>query len=159
MSRTLAKKVARLYMARYLRENEEETERNWRGEPVFEMNIKDDVFVHFTYESRASQILESGKLLLNSPHKGFGAYAVFAVSAIYGSLRPGVQLTHLRDDEPIVAIVFKTNVKPEIGFIEEVSWNQDVPLINPRIVSKQKGIQLIKNAPEKIIDGSYVLYK
>lgn len=159
MSTPLAKKVARIYMARYLRELEEETADNFRDKPVFEMDLREDTFVHFTYESRAQEIVDSGVLLLDPPYDGFGAYAVFAVSAIYGSVVPGVQLTHLREDEPIVAIVFKTNVKPDIGFIEEVSWKRDVPLKGARIVSKNDGIQMINNAPEKIEDGSYVFYR
>lgn len=155
----VVKKVARLYMARYLRELEEETADNFRGEPVYGMTLKDDTFVHFTYEQRAQEIIDSGVLLLDAPYKGFGAYAVFAVSAIYGSLVPGVQLTHLREDEPIVAVVFKTNLPPDIGFRDEVSWDRDVPLKNARIVSKQKGISMIKSAPEKIASGSYVFYR
>lgn len=123
----------------------------------YEMSVKDDRFVHFTTEERAKEILKSGKLLMDPPYEKFGIDAVNAVSTTYGSYVPTVAVTHLKGQ--VVSIIFKTDTEPDYGVVEEVVWKTDVNLIDPKIESKEKGISLIKNTPEKIDDQKEVLYK
>jgi hypothetical protein len=123
----------------------------------YEMSVKDDRFVHFTTKERAKEILETGKLLMDPPYKKFGIDVVNAVSTTYGSYVPTVAVTHLKGQ--IVSLIFKTNTEPDYGVAEEVIWKTDVNLIEPKIESKEKGISLIKNTPEKIDDQEEVIYK
>lgn len=124
------------------------------GNKYFYMDVKDDTFVHFTTQSRANQIIESGKLLLDSPHAGMGAYGTFAISLTYGEYLPGVQTTHIKvgPEDEIVAIEFKTNTVPKkFGTVDEVAFGeQDVDLINPKIISKEQAVSKIKSSPVKI---------
>jgi len=125
---------------------------------IFYSNIKDDEFIHFTQPERASQILKDGKLLINPPYEKFGGSSINAISVVFGKSLPGVQTTHI-ESESIVAIIFKTNSIPKVGFVEEVSWDKDVNLINPKIISKEKAISILNNTPQTLEDdGSYVLY-
>ena len=56
------------------------------------VKLVEDSFIHFTYLSRAHQIIEDGKLLADSPNKEFAGIAgVQAVSVRYGAHVPGVQ--------------------------------------------------------------------
>lgn len=122
------------------------------------MDVRDDLFVHFTYDYRAIQILKSGYLLTDPPHEGFGMEGVQAVSAVWGKWVPKVQTTHLKDPQVVVAIVFKTDTEPEIGYREEVIWKKDVRLIQPKIVSKQKGAGMLRNTPQALEEGDIVFY-
>jgi hypothetical protein len=129
------------------------------------LNVSNDSFVHFTTSKRAQEIVESKKLLLDSPYGGMGAYGVFAISLTYGVYVPGVATTHIEtwaknEDSEIVAVKFKTHTVPKkLCYIEEVSFGeQDVPLINPTIITKNEAIGLIRNSPEKISEDDHVVY-
>jgi hypothetical protein len=104
--------------------------------------LLDDSFIHFTYESRAIEILKDFKLLIDPPYKKFGIDGVQAVSVNYGSFVPGVQLNHLKSgsSETIVAIWFTTRVLPKYGYPEEVIWDRDVPFIKASILSTEEAI-------------------
>lgn len=118
---------------------------NVKGFPTF--NLSDDFFIHFTPLSRAKEILHSGHLLSNPPYKKFGISGIQAVSAIYGTFLPGVQTTHIKSDEEIVAVVFKTNIPPDIGHAEEVIWQEHVdklPLLDAKIITKQEAIKILQ---------------
>jgi len=124
------------------------------GDKYFYMDVKDDTFVHFTTLNRSNEIIETKQLLLDSPHSGMGAYGTFAVSLTYGDYIPGVQTTHIKADpnDTIVAVEFKTNTVPKkTGTVDEVAFGeQNVNLINPKIISKEQAISKIKSAPVKI---------
>ena len=120
-------------------------ERTWQGGVVWEMDVSKDQFVHFTTFERARQIVDAGKLMMNPPYAKFGGDAVYAVSAVWGDSVIGTQTTHIKGKN-IVAIVFQTNTKPKYGFVEEVVWERDVILRNPKIVTKNKGLSLIRGA-------------
>jgi hypothetical protein len=135
------------------------------GYKYFFMDVHKDRFVHFTTRKRALEILESGKLLLDAPHKKFGAYGVFAVSLTYGEIIPGVALSHVmkwakEESSEAVAVEFETDTVPKkAGFHEEVSWGeQDVALKDPRIVNVMAAIQKIGASPCTIDDKSVVIY-
>jgi len=132
----------------------------WSGGKIYRADVKDDTFVHFTPQSRAQQILESGKLLADPPHKKFGIEGVQAVSLGYGDYTPEVQTTHTKTDEkdPLVAVVFQTSTSPKRGYIEEVLWDEDVELREPRIISSEKAQELMKKAPQKLSEDDLVLY-
>lgn len=83
------------------------------GSNWYFLNVKDDIFIHFTTQKRAQKIIDTGKLLLDSPYGGMGAYATFAVSTVYGSYLPAV-INHIekwaqKENSKIVGIEFKTN--------------------------------------------------
>ena len=120
-------------------------ERTWQGGVVWEMDVSKDQFVHFTTFERARQIVDAGKLMMNPPYAKFGGDAVYAVSAVWGDSVIGTQTTHIKGKN-IVAIVFQTSTKPKYGFVEEVVWERDVILRNPKIVTKSKGLSLIRGA-------------
>ena len=109
------------------------------------MDISKDRFVHFTTFDRAKQIIAAGKLMMRPPYEKFGGDLVYAVSAIWGDSVIGTQTTHIKGKN-IVAIVFQTSTKPKYGFVEEVVWDRDVVLRNPKVVTKSKGLSLIKGA-------------
>lgn len=113
-------------------------------------DVRKDSFIHFTPASYAKEIVESGKLLANPPHPKFGIAGVQAISLGYGKVVPGVQSTHIKTKEPIVAVWFKTNAVPKVGYGEEVIWPRDVPLINPKILSADKAWALLRKAPERL---------
>ena len=123
-------------------------------------NVEDDVFLHFTLRDRAYKIREMG-VLLRQPEgiKKFGTDTIDAVSLIWGDFVPGVQTTHL-GDEDIVAIIFKTDVPPKYGYVEEVKWDVErLPIYDVRIVPFEEATQMLRNAPEHIDEMDYVLYK
>ena len=135
------------------------------GHIYYFLDISKDSFIHFTTSLRASQIIQNKKLLLDSPYQKFGPYGVFAVSLIYGSHIPGVSLDHVekwskKEGSDVVAIEFKTNTIPKhVGTIDEVSWGeQNVDLINPKIISKEEADSKINQAPDKIDDPEMVVY-
>lgn len=150
-----------------LRENLEEEMRakyaDKYDQVIFELPLREDEFVHFTPAKRALEILKSGKLLMDPPYKKFGTDAVSAVSLTYGTYLPGVQTTHIADDEgQIVAVKFKTDTLPQIGFVEEVSWQEDVNLIDPKVITHAKAKRLLENTPEykrvNKLDWGFVKY-
>lgn len=108
--------------------------------------LAEDEFLHFTPMSRAKQILQSSKLLMNPPYKKFGTDSVDAVSVRHGQFNPGVQFTHIKTtpNDPVVAVLFKTNLLPYAAYPEEVKWNTDVPLITPRIITKAQAQTMLK---------------
>lgn len=128
------------------------------------VSLSDDRFIHFTYLSRAKQIISEGKLLTDAPYKEFAGIAgVQAVSVQYGRHVPGVQYNRLlnRDDndEEVVAIIFQTNTVPKIGYPEEVIWSQDVNLINPDIIPMKKAISIIENNDIDHEDDYVLIYE
>lgn len=135
------------------------------SDEYFFMDLKEETFIHFTSLKRAQNIIKEGKLLLNPKidNRLPGAYAVFAISLTYGSFVPGVlssidKYSKMDNSEP-VALIFKTNTMPKAGFPEEVSFGEkDVDVINPSIVSKEEGMSMLRNTPEKIGDNQIVLY-
>lgn len=140
-----------------LRDTGEET---WQGGKVYEADVEKDTFIHFTPRSRAKQIIESGKLLADPPYEKFGIEGVQAVSLGYGSYTPGVQTTHTKTpkDDPLVAVVFRTSTTPEHGYIEEVQWDGDVELKEPRILSSEEAQKRMKEAPQPITGDDMVTY-
>jgi len=160
------KKEVKLFKVRYDKEKAQQDKKAARtplrrmqcpGQPgnFYLMDLNKDVFVHFTPLDRAKEILQSGKLLMDPPHRGFGIYAVCAVSAVWGTFVPEVQSSHIKGKD-IVAVVFKTGTIPQYGRPEEVIWKQDVSLTNPRIVSFAKGRGMIRSL---IDEDSQVHYK
>jgi len=127
----------------------------WSGKE-YQADLGKDRFVHFTTADRATQILETGKLLMRPPYPKFGIDAVNAVSMVWGSFVPGVQTTHSKD--PLVAIVFQTSTVPKYGYPEEVVWDKDVTLRNPKVIRASKAISMLKRTPEQIEDGDMVVY-
>lgn len=94
-----------------------------------EMDINEDVFVHFTTSENAMGIIEDGEIK-ESPEdvESFGAPGVFAVSLTYGKFYD-TMINHNEDRKgKMVAVVFTTVDKPETGFNEEVRWEDDVAL-------------------------------
>jgi hypothetical protein len=127
---------------------------------TFKMNVRDDEFIHFTPSSYALEILQTKKLLMDPPHKKFGGDAVYAVSLVYGAATPGTQSSHIPADVgEIVAIRFKTDTKPRIGFIEEVSWERDVRLKSVKLLPMNRAMAMLRKTPHELPnDQSYVLY-
>lgn len=126
------------------------------GSTEYWADLSKDRFVHFTAPDRAEQILSMGKLLMRPPYPKFGIDAVNAVSVVWGEFVPGVQTTHIKG--PLVAVLFQTNTMPKHGFQEEVIWDRDVVLRNPKIIPANKAISMIKGAPESIGEDDYVTY-
>lgn len=115
------------------------------------VSLTEDSFIHFTYEDRARQIVEEGVLLANPPFQKFGIVGVQAVSVMHGQYVPKVQTTHLHDsDQKVVAIHFRTDTMPKIGYPEEVIWpeNTDVNLIGARIISAQQAVSMLSSEDE-----------
>jgi hypothetical protein len=123
--------------------------------------VQKDRFIHFTSDSRAAQILKSGKLLMHPPHDKFGTDSVDSISLVYGKLVPGVQYSHIKlgPNESIVGVAFHTDTVPYIGYVEEVKWQQDVHLKSASIVSFGQAQSLVRGSPESIPEMDYVLYK
>lgn len=120
------------------------------------INLADDSFIHFTLEDRAKEIIKEGKLLSNPPYKTFGISGVQAISVTHGEYVPSVQTTHIErgeesESDEVVAILFKTNTMPKVGYPEEVIWpeNKNVNLINPKIISQEEAIRLLKPKSEE----------
>lgn len=133
-----------------------------RWQHFYGMDVRDDTFVHFTPQSRADQIVADNRLKMNPPYPKFGIDSVNAVSLRYGKFKPNVQTTHTRTtpDDPIVAVVFKTNVIPDgANFIEEVYWHEDVIFTRVAIypVSKARGWLNRNNPPQVPSDDEYVI--
>lgn len=119
--------------------------------------LADDEFLHFTTMSRAKEIIQSGKLLMEPPYKKFGTDTVDAVSVKNGIWLPSVQFIHTKtnNNDPIVAVLFKTNTHPYAAYPEEVKWNTDVPLINAKIISKDQAQRLLKPPTKQDYEISY----
>lgn len=132
-------------------------EKTWQGGNIYHIDLRKDQFVHFTPESRAREILDSGKLLMRPPYEKFGIDAVTAVSLVYGASVPGVQTTH--SEGKLVAIMFRTPTKPQEGRIEEVIWKRDVVLKNAKIISAKNAIAMLKHTPERIESEDLVEYR
>jgi len=127
-------------------------------EKLYAMSINDDTFIHFTLKERADKIIDSGILQMNPPYEKFGGDAIYAISTTYGQLVSGVQTTHLKSDEEIVALAFETTTIPKVGFAEEVGWERNVPLSNAKIMDKESGEQMVQSSSEKISESAHVLY-
>lgn len=123
----------------------------------YHADLAKDAFIHFTPADRAKQIVASGKLLMNPPFKKFGPDAVYAVSVKWGSFRPRVQTTHY-GNVPLVGILFTTTTMPKIGYTEEVVWDRDVVMQNPKVLPYNQAVSLINAARESVSGEAYVLY-
>jgi hypothetical protein len=113
--------------------------------PLYRMKLRDDRFVHFLPQDRVLEVARSGKLLMKPPYQKFGPDKVYAVSAVWGTLVPGTQVTHIRGE--LAAISFRTTTKPESGFPEEVIWNRDVVLKDVRILNAGEAKRLLAKTP------------
>jgi hypothetical protein len=119
------------------------------GHNVYKMNINKDEFIHFTRVRYGLQIIKEKIIRLDiEGTKKFGAYANFAVSLVYGKYLPTVQTNHIKP--PLMGVVFKTRDIPYIGHSEEVAWEGDIKLINPRPVTMAQGISLLNNTPHNL---------
>ncbi len=117
--------------------------------------LEADSFVHFTSKERAEEILESGVIMHDPPHDSMGAVGAFAVSTVYGYSVPNVQTTHIKSG-PVVAIYFKTDSMPRIGFPEETVWDTDINLINPQVISKKYAVSMLKKRSDE--DPEYLVF-
>lgn len=131
-------------------------EKTWNG-LVYSMPLARETFIHFTPADRVAFIMESGKLLQRPPYKKSGVDAVFGISLTYGVLQPTVQTTHFKG-APLQAIQFKTNVLPKYGYVEEVLWEDDVPLIQPQVMDPGKAAALLRKPLVRLRDGDMVTY-
>lgn len=132
---------------------------------VYYLYVGDDRFVHFTTQRRAQEILQSGKLMIDSPYDSMGAYGVFAVSLLYGEYYPSVTTKHvektsLQENSPVVAVEFSTNTVPrKSGHPDETAFGeQDVRLQGAKIIRLEEAIQKIRRAPYAISDDDYIIY-
>jgi len=121
--------------------------------PQYRMDVRADEFVHFLPADRADQVVRSGKLLQRPPYQKFGPDKVYAVSTRWGNYRPRVQTTHIQG--PVAAILFRTNTRPLLSHPEEVIWDRDVDLIDPRVISKAKAVGLLGRAPLRPADEDF----
>ena len=138
-----------------------------RRDEYFTMPISKDVFIHFTLEKWANEIVMSKTLKLNPSHgEGIGPNYVYAVSATFGDLVHKVQTSHVlkwgrKHSSKVVAIKFRTTTKTDkLAYVEEVMWNKDVKLINPKVISITDAFKILRNTPETLDDtkGEYVKY-
>lgn len=132
-------------------------EKTFMGGTIYRMPVKQDTFLHFTLEERVPEILATGKLLQDPPYSKFGPDSVYAISLTYGIYQASVQVTHIKGKN-LKAIRFKTNAKPKQGFVEEVLWDMDVPLIRPEILEPAQASALLQRSPIKLGDQDMVLY-
>jgi hypothetical protein len=113
---------------------------------------KEEEYIHFTRKEIAPKIIKDNKL------DSDGGMSVFAVSTSFGEYRAGVQTRHTdKNYDNLVAIIFKTNVKPSHGYIEEVSWKQDVPFTSAKIVSHDQAKTYLKSKSKPL--GKYSIAK
>ena len=127
------------------------------GDDMYQMDIIQDEFVHFTPKERVQEILAARKLMMRPPYEKFGTDAVNAISLVYGEYTPGVQLTHIEGEAG--AIWFKTNKIPYRGFTEEVIWHEDVNFTQASEISKEDAIARIQRSPESIDEMASVIYQ
>ena len=128
------------------------------GDKVWFMPLSAETFVHFTSEAAAKLILSDKRLLLDPPLRaGPGGYSVNAVSLTYGSFVPGTQLQG-RKLADLVAVKFSTKLTPHVGYIEEVKWQEDVPLTKPSLIKATVAAKLLRRSPETIGDIDMVFY-
>lgn len=116
------------------------------------MDVSEDTFIHFTLLSRAKSIISLGKIRLENDQKGYGPDGVYAISETFGKWVPSVQLYVTQfnpDNEPIVALQFKTNDIPAYAYPEEVIWKQDVNIIDPSIISIDEARQKLTSFDEE----------
>lgn len=127
---------------------------------VWRMDLSKERFIHFSYDSRIDEILRSGKLKMNPPYRKFGIAAISAISTVWGRLVPQVQLTHLQrgDHEPISAVLFKTNVTPKYGVVEEVVWDQDVVFTQAKKISMPEALRMLKKTFKGVGSDDTVVY-
>lgn len=132
-------------------------ETTFSGGDVYEMDVRDGAFVHFTTVDRAIEILQDGYLRMDPPYQKFGTDTVNAVSTHHGQYWPGVQTDHIGDD--IAAVLFTTDTVPQYGYAEETVWRSDVRLINPELIDLEEAVRLIDTAPNKLQDQDQVVYR
>ena len=123
------------------------------GHNCYQMNLENETFIHFTTKEKAKKIIKNKKIKIELAEI---LEATFAISTTYGEYVPSVQI---KENENQIAIKFKTNTMPKIGFVEEVSWGQDINIINAEIISKEEAIKILNNTPYDIDDQECVIYK
>lgn len=137
------------------------------GRRYYLMDVRKDTYIHFTTSKRAPEIVRSGKLMLDAPYSGMGAYGVFGVSTTFGKHYPGVSLSHVEEwakeeGSEVVAIEFKTDTVPmKYGHADEVAWGeQDVKLIGPKVISQEEAVAKINASPHKLSNDydEFVVY-
>lgn len=129
-----------------------------------EMEISEDVFVHFTTSENAMGILKDG-VIEEDPEdvQCFGAVGVFAVSLTFGKFYE-TMINHNEDrNGDMVAVVFTTADKPETGFNEEVRWEDDVTLEDAFVCPFEDAKNAIENNDVKYecdhLENDFVTYK
>ncbi len=125
------------------------------GKKIYKFPLKNDKFVHFSLQENLPDILKAQ--VLRGP--------AFAVSLSFGVWNPGVQFNHIvrskggnvREpnlSQQIGAIIFQTSQIPtNPGTMEEVYWENGVPLQNASIISAREAIQRLKHTPYALKDS------
>ena len=132
------------------------TDGYWGGK-IYIMDIAKEIFLHFTTKQHAPNILRDGTLRMIKTERP-GILATCCVSTTYGEFIPSVQL-NAQNPEDLVAIIFQTDTLPGgSNHADEVTWHGPIDMKNPRVVSFQEGVSLLKNSPVKLEDDDYVAY-
>ena len=137
-----------------------ESWRQYLNEEVKYKKVSDEIFLHFTTPERAKSIKEMERLLKKPEGiTKFGTDTIDAISLIWGEYVPGVQTTHYGEGTELVGVEFKTNIPPSYGYVEEVKWHLDeLPVKDVKILSFEKAVEKINNAPEEIDEMGMVKY-
>lgn len=132
-------------------------DKTFMGGTIYQMDLAQDTFIHFTLPERVAEILKEGRLLHHPPYPKFGGDAVYAISLTYGVFVPKVQTTRYKG-APLQAIRFKTTAIPKYGYVEEVVWEKDVPLIRPEVLGPLRARSFLPR-PSPIGGDDMVLYQ
>jgi len=117
--------------------------KNWMEGDIYEMNVNNDSFIHFTTIENVEKILRSGKL-----NSGGNEYSSFAISTTFGINTPNVQNSKLNDPQ---AILFTTSEAPNNeNFSEEVTWRGGVKFNDAKHISFEEAKRILDNSPEKL---------
>lgn len=100
-------------------------------------------YIHFTDETDAKAIMDSGVLLPSSMIEG----AIFAV-AVGAPHMPGVQQTKMgRPKNRKVAILFSSNFLPDVAYPEEVMWHMDrLPIKDAKVIPAEEAITMLNGS-------------
>jgi hypothetical protein len=125
----------------------------WSGGDIYQMDVKDDEFIHFTSFPNVEKILASKKL-----NSGGNEFSSYAVSTTFGVFTPGVQ-TDRNDYKE--AILFTTDEIPNgENYSEEVTWKGGVDFKTAKHISFDEAVKILKNSKEKLpnSDDDSVIY-
>ena len=108
-------------------------------------------YVHFTDISGARGIIQDKTIRSSSFSSEPLVYAV----AVGGKYVPGVQRTKLgRAKNRNAAVVFETNITPDVAFVEEVIWYlPELPISNPHAMPADKAAELLDDSLPSDIRG------